>query len=273
MSEQAIVPQAVPERLRKESRRRDIGLTLVLPVLLIAAWYLVTEMVPLIHPAILPSPVAVVRVFVRLALNGELLGHIQSSLLRIFYANVAALLLGAPIGLAMGMYRPVERLLDGLLSIFRPIPPLAWVPLAILWMGIGTTSIVFITFLAAFFAVLINSLTGARAVDKLHILAALSLGASQRRIMTYVVLPTVAPHIFTGFRIAIGVSWMSIVAAELIAAPSGLGYMIIFYRETLRTDAIIVGMLTIGVIGLAMDLGTRWLEQRLMPWRQGVQLP
>jgi ABC-type nitrate/sulfonate/bicarbonate transport system permease component len=245
---------------------------LALPVALVAAWYFVTETMPLFHPTLLPSPVAVLRMFWKLLWNGELFVHIGASLLRIFYANLAALALGVPLGLAMGLYRPVERLLDGLLSIFRPIPPLAWVPLSILWLGIGTMSVVFITFLAAFFAIVVNTIAGARAVDGLHMRAALSLGASQRRIMTHVVLPTVASYVFTGLRIAIGVSWMSIVAAELIAASSGLGYMITYYREVLRTDAIIVGMLTIGVIGLAMDMATRRIEQRLMPWRTGYHL-
>jgi ABC-type nitrate/sulfonate/bicarbonate transport system permease component len=253
-------------------RLREIGWRLILPAVLIAIWYVFTEVKPLFHPTLLPSPVAVVNVFIRLVKNGELATHIVASLERIFWANLAALALGVPLGLAMGLYRPVERLLDGLLSIFRPIPPLAWVPLSILWLGIGALSVVFITFLAAFFAVIINAIAGARAVDKLHMRAALSLGASRRRIMTHVVLPTVAPHIFTGFRVAIGVSWMSIVAAELIAASSGLGYMITYYREVLRTDAIVVGMLTIGVIGLLMDLLTRWLEKKIMPWRQGYTI-
>ena len=253
-------------------RLREVGWRVILPAILIGVWYVFTEIKPLFHPTLLPSPVSVVNVFIRLVKNGELAKHIVASLERIFWANLAALALGVPLGLAMGLYRPVERLLDGLLSIFRPIPPLAWVPLSILWLGIGALSVVFITFLAAFFAVIINAIAGARAVDKLHMRAALSLGASRRRIMTHVVLPTVAPYIFTGFRIAIGVSWMSIVAAELIAASSGLGYMITYYREVLRTDAIIVGMLTIGVIGLLMDLITRWLERRLMPWRQGYSM-
>jgi ABC-type nitrate/sulfonate/bicarbonate transport system permease component len=253
-------------------RLREIGWRLILPAVLIAIWYVFTEVTPLFHPTLLPSPVAVVNVFIRLVKNGELAKHIGASLERIFWANLAALALGVPLGLAMGLYRPVERLLDGLLSIFRPIPPLAWVPLSILWLGIGALSVVFITFLAAFFAVIINAIAGARAVDKLHMRAALSLGASRRRIMTHVVLPTVAPYIFTGFRVAIGVSWMSIVAAELIAASSGLGYMITYYREVLRTDAIVVGMLTIGVIGLLMDLLTRWLEKKIMPWRQGYTI-
>ena len=135
---------------------------------------------------ILPSPTGVVRAFMRLVASGELLNNIGASLLRIFYANCAALLLGVPLGLAMGLYKPVERLCDGLLSLFRPIPPLAWVPLSILWLGIGTLSVVFITFLAAFFAVLVNTIAGAQAVDKQLVRAAQSLGASQRRLMTHV---------------------------------------------------------------------------------------
>ena len=201
-------------------RLREVGWRVILPAILIAIWYFFTEIKPLFHPTLLPSPVAVANMFIRLVKNGELAKHIVASLERIFWANLAALGLGVPLGLAMGLYRPVERLLDGLLSIFRPIPPLAWVPLSILWLGIGALSVVFITFLAAFFAVIINAIAGARAVDKLHMRAALSLGASRRRIMTHVELPTVAPYIFTGFRIAIGVSWMSIVAAACMSLPS-----------------------------------------------------
>ncbi len=259
-------------KLAANSRARELGWRLALPMLLLVVWYVATDILNLTHPVILPSPTSVVRAFMRLAGSGELLNNIGASLLRIFYANCAALLLGVPLGLAMGLYKPVERLCDGLLSLFRPIPPLAWVPLSILWLGIGTLSVVFITFLAAFFAVLVNTIAGAQAVDKQLVRAAQSLGAGQRRLLARVILPSVAPAIFTGFRVAIGVSWMSIVAAELIAAPSGLGYMIMYYREVLRTDAIIVGMLTIGVIGLAMDFGTRWLERRLLPWRTGFHL-
>jgi ABC-type nitrate/sulfonate/bicarbonate transport system permease component len=248
-------------------RGADLGWRLILPGLFLGIWFVVTDVLNLTHPAMLPAPTAVVRMFLRLAGSGELLNNIGASLLRIFYANCGALLLAVPLGLAMGLYRPVERLCDGLLSLFRPIPPLAWVPLSILWLGIGTLSVVFITFLAAFFAVLVNTIAGAQAVDKQLVRASQSLGASQGRLMTAVILPSVAPAIFTGFRVAIGVSWMSIVAAELIAAPNGLGFMIMYYREVMRTDAIIVGMLTIGVIGLAMDFGTRWLERRLLPWR------
>jgi ABC-type nitrate/sulfonate/bicarbonate transport system permease component len=167
----------------------------------------------------------------------------------------------------MGRYKVVEDLMDGLLNILRPIPPLAWIPLAILWFGLGERSVVFITLISAFFAILINTIAGVRAVDKSLPRAALTLGASQSDLIKDVILPAALPHIFTGIRIALGVSWMSIVAAELIASSSGLGYMINYYREVLRSDLILVGMLTIGVVGFSMDRVLLWLERKLLPWR------
>lgn len=251
---------------------REIGWRLVLPVLVLVIWWLVTDVLHLPHPVMLPGPSGVVRQFVQLCDSGELVANIWASLVRIFYANAAALLIGVPLGLGMGLYPPFERLCDGLLSLFRPIPPLAWVPLSILWLGIGTLSVVFITFLAAFFAIVVNTIAGAKSIDMKLVRAAESLGADPARLVRKVVLPSVAPAVFTGFRVAIGVSWMSIVAAELIAAPNGLGYMIMYYREVMRTDAILVGMLTIGVIGLSMDFTIRWIEHRLMPWKTNSQL-
>lgn len=253
-------------------RPAAIARRVVLPLLLVAAWYLVTDVLRVFQSVLLPSPLAVARALVRLASSGELLEHIEASLVRVVQANALALGLGVPLGLGMGLYRPVEELCSGLLNMFRPIPPLAWIPLSILWLGIGALSVVFITFLAAFFAVLVNTIAGTKAVDVRHVRAAASLGASRLRLLTHVVLPSVLPHVFTGFRIAIGVSWMSIVAAELIAATSGLGYMISYYREVLRSDAIIVGMLTIGVIGLLMEWGLRRAERWLLPWREAFYL-
>jgi ABC-type nitrate/sulfonate/bicarbonate transport system permease component len=163
-------------------------------------------------------------------------------------------------------------MMDGLLNILRPIPPLAWIPLAILWFGLGENSVVFITLISAFFAILLNTIAGVRGVDKSLVRAALSLGASRRVLILRVILPATLPSLFTGFRIALGVSWMSIVAAELIASSSGLGFMISYYRELLRSDLILVGMLSIGVIGFLMDRGLLWLEQRLLPWRVRLEL-
>lgn len=129
-----------------------------------------------------------------------------------------------------------------------------------------------ITLLAAFFAVLLNTMAGVRGVERSLVRAALSLGASRRILITRVILPATLPSLFTGFRIALGVSWMSIVAAELIAASSGLGYLITYYRELLRPDIILVGMLSIGIVGFLMDRGLQRLERRLLPWRVSMHL-
>jgi ABC-type nitrate/sulfonate/bicarbonate transport system permease component len=177
-----------------------------------------------------------------------------------------------PLGFFMGLYRPFEEMMDGIVNLIRPIPPLAWIPLAILWFGLGEKSVIFITLISAFFAILLNTIAGVRSVDKSLVRAALSLGATRRVLITKVVLPATLPSLFTGFRIALGVSWMSIVAAELIASSSGLGFMINYYRELLRSDLILVGMLSIGIIGFAMDRGLQWLERRLLPWRVALVL-
>ena len=269
-----IAGESASDGARKAGRRSLSWLYyVVLPILFVLVWFLLTDVMTVFPGALLPSPVKVAVAFAHAIASGELSGNIGASLQRILYADLVALALGVPLGLAMGLYQRIEKLLDGLLSLFRPIPPLAWVPLSILWFGIGTISIVFITFLSAFFAILVSTIAGVRSLDKLHVRAALSLRASRRRLLTHVVLPTTLPSIFTGLRIAIGVSWMSIVGAELIAASSGLGYMINYYQQVLRTDLVIVGMITIGVIGLVMDLSSRWIERRLLPWRQGVRLP
>lgn len=244
---------------------------MLLPALGLVVWHLTAEL-RLANPVLLPAPGRVALAALRAVQSGELFRHVWDSLTRVVYANVIALGAGVPLGIFMGLYRPFEELVDGLLNLFRPIPPIAWIPLAILWFGIGEASVVFITLLAAFFAILLNTFAGVRSVDKSLVRAALSLGASRRTLIRRVVLPATLPSIFTGIRIAVGVSWGSIVAGELIAAASGLGFMIMFYREFLRTDLILVGMSSIAVAGLLMDRGVRWLERKLLPWRVGFQI-
>lgn len=273
----SIAPRKVPQRQRKARNGlgafvKSVLLRAVVPVVLLLVWYYVTEVAKALPSSLLPLPIRVWRTFTQLVANGELAKNTIASLEPIFWANLAALLTAVPLGLLIGLFRPVETLLDSVLTVLRSIPPLAWVPLSILWFGIGAMSVVFITFIAAFFRLLINMIAGAHAIDKLHVRAAQTLGANPGRMLWKVILPSTLPHIFTGFRIGIGASWMSIVAAELVAATSGLGYMIAFYRELLRTDAIAVGVLTIGVIGFAMYFLTRRLENTLLPWRKKEKL-
>lgn len=244
---------------------------MLLPVLGIVLWHFAARF-ELANRVLLPPPELVLLAALRTLQSGELIQHIVDSLVRIAWANGIAIGLGVPLGVFMGLYRPFEELMDGLLNLFRPIPPIAWIPLAILWFGIGQTTVVFITLLAAFFAIVLNTFDGVRGVDRSLVRAALALGASRWILISRVVLPASLPSIFVGIRIAVGVSWMSIVAGELVAATSGLGYMISFYRELLRTDLILVGMATIAIIGLLMDRGLRWLERKILPWRVGLQI-
>lgn len=259
--------------MRSRARRRLArgGRLVVLPLLALVVWH-VAAVYGFANPILLPPPGRVAVSAYRAILTGELLRHIADSLVRVLYANAIALGAGVPLGLVMGLFRPAEELLDGLLNLVRPVPPIAWIPLAILWFGIGEKSVVFITLLAAFFAILLNTFAGVRSVDRSLVRAALSLGASRWVLIWRVVLPASLPSIFTGIRIAFGVSWASIVAGELIAATSGLGFMITFYRELLRTDLILVGMAGIAVAGLLMDRALGWAQRKLLPWRVAFQI-
>ena len=169
----------------------------------------------------------------------------------------------------MGWSSRFRAVVDPLLEFVRPIPPLAWIPLSILWFGIGDVQIVYIIFLAAFFPVVLNSLAGARDVDTYLVRAGLSLGARPRELFTTVVLPAALPHIFTGMRVGLGIGWMALVAGELVAAPSGLGYMINNARTLFRSDYILLGMVLIGVLGLVLDYLMRQAARIVMPWHRG----
>jgi ABC-type nitrate/sulfonate/bicarbonate transport system permease component len=158
---------------------------------------------------------------------------------------------------------------DPLLEFIRPIPPLAWIPLSILWFGIGDTQIVYIIFLAAFFPIVLNSMAGARDADTYLVRAGLSLGARPRELFSTVVLPGALPNIFTGVRVGLGIGWMALVAGELVAAPSGLGYMINNARTLFRSDYILLGMVLIGVLGLVLDFIMRKAALLIMPWHKG----
>jgi ABC-type nitrate/sulfonate/bicarbonate transport system permease component len=239
--------------------------------LLILVWQGASEL-QFINPVLMPSPARVLATGWTFLKSGELFIHIRDSLIRIAFANVLSVLIAVPLGFAIALYKTPRDLFDGILNVLRPIPPLAWIPLAILWFGLGEKAIVFITSIAAFFAILLNTISGVRGVERSLIRAALSLGATRTSLFLRVMFPATLPAIFTGLRIALGLSWMSIVAAELIAAASGLGFMISYYRELLRSDVIIVGMLTIGAVGYIMDRGLIWLESKILPWRTSLSI-
>jgi ABC-type nitrate/sulfonate/bicarbonate transport system permease component len=217
----------------------------------------------------LPPPTAVFSAAIDLMNRGVLLTHVFDSLKRVLLAVGTASAIGIPLGLAMGWFPRFRRAVDPLLEFIRPIPPLAWIPLSILWFGIGDTQIVYIIFLAAFFPIVLNSMAGARDIDTYLVRAGLSLGARPGELFATVVLPGAMPNIFTGVRIGLGIGWMALVAGELVAAPTGLGYMINNARTLFRSDYILLGMVLIGVLGLALDFIMRKLALLIMPWHRG----
>lgn len=214
---------------------------------------------------LLPPPSAIVPAAWELILSGELLRHAADSLKREFVAFLWATS-AIPIAIAMSWWPRIGEQLNPLMELLRPIPPLAWIPLSILWFGIGDTQNQFIIFLAIFFPVLLNTISGVKSIEPNLIRAARCLGASEWDILLRVVLKAALPQIITGVRIGLGVGWMALVAAELVGATSGLGFLINDARTILRTDFVIVGMVTIGIIGLMIDWVVRSVLRLLLPW-------
>lgn len=217
--------------------------------------------------ALLPPPQHVAVAAWELARSGELWKHLQDSLKRELVAFLWATT-AIPLGIAMGWWKAVEEQFDPLVEVLRPVPPLAWIPLSILWFGVGDTQNQFIIFLGCFFPILLNTIAGVKGVEPNLVRAARCLGASEARILWRVVLRAAMPQIITGVRVGLGVGWMALVAAELVGANSGLGFLINDARTVLRTDYVIVGMATIGIVGLAIDRAIRVGMARLLPWSQ-----
>lgn len=245
---------------------------IALPVVCVVLWYLLSQVFVVFSPIIAPPPSAVGEAVVDLVGTGELLLHVRSSLTRVFLGFAMAALFALVLGTFMGLYQGIMDIAQGMVNLLRPIPPLAWIPLAILWFGIGDASAVFIVAYAAFFPILLNTISGVKDVDRLMVRAAKTLGARDRFIVLHVILPAALPSVITGLRLGLGISWAAIVAAELIAAQSGLGYMIEYYRRLIMTEKVVLGMIVIGVIGLGLDIVLRRLEEIVRPWRAGLKI-
>lgn len=214
---------------------------------------------------LMPPPTAVVAAAWELILSGELAKHFWASLKRELIAFVYAST-AIPIGILMGWSKTAQSLLEPVFEMLRPIPPIAWIPLAILWFGIGDLQNQFIIFLGIFFPLLINTIAGVKNVEHNVVRAARCLGASELDVLLKVVFRAAMPQIITGIRVGLGVGWMALVAAELVGATSGLGWLISDARSVLRTDIILVGMVSIGAAGLLIDQGLRWVARKMLPW-------
>jgi taurine transport system permease protein len=239
-------------------------------VVLVALWFLVTES-GWVKPLFLPSPLAVWDKFIRALTEGvsnsTLLQHTLASISRVFGAFLLAVLTAVPIGILMGVNRFVRGLFDPIIEFYRPLPPLAYLPLVIIWLGIGEFPKVFLIYLAIFAPMAIAARAGVRSVSTEQIHAAYAMGATRRQVISQVIMKAALPEIFTGMRIGIGVGWTTLVAAEMVAANRGLGFMVLNAAENLESDTVIMGIFIIGIFAFAFDLLIRYLEKALIPWK------
>ena len=252
--------------------KREVSLLLISSLSvasLVLLWWGVTR-AGLIEPLFLPSPQAVAQRGWQLLNEGymgaSLWQHLGASLGRIGLGLLAALFTAIPLGIAIGRNRIARGIFDPLIEFYRPIPPLAYLPLIVIWCGIGELSKVLLIYLAIFAPIAIATATGVRTVDPTKLRAAQSLGATQAQLIRHVILPSALPEILTGIRIGLGVGWSTLVAAELIAATSGLGFMVQSAAQFLVTDVVILGILIIAVIACTLEVGLRALQRKLVPW-------
>lgn len=239
-------------------------------ITLLTIWFFISE-TGIVSPLFLPSPLKVIGKFVEISTEGyrghTLAGHVIISIYRILAGFFLGCIAGIPIGISMGLSKIVRGTMDPIIELYRPVPPLAFIPLIIVWMGIGDYGKIFLLFLAVFSIMVINSRSGVRSVtiEKIH--AAYSLGASRWQVLLHVILVNALPEIFTGMRVAMGVAWGTLVAAEMVAATSGIGWMVINSARFLRTDIVIMGIIVMGIIGYMFDLIMRSIEKKVIPWK------
>ncbi|RMX05076.1 ABC transporter permease subunit [Corticibacter populi] len=261
---------AVPQfRLPGAGSSRPISVACI--AALLGLWWLSTAR-GWVPPLFLPAPEAIKNAFLN-AWSGNIQGgqsllvHLQWSALRVFGAFLLAVVTAVPIGIAMGASRIARGIFDPPIEFYRPLPPLAYLPLIVIWFGIDETSKVILIYLACFAPIALAAKAGVRSASIEQINAALSLGASRWQLITHVIVPAALPDILVGLRIAIGFGWTTLVAAEMVAATVGLGQMVLNASNFLRTDIVVMGILVIGLVAWSFDLLMRWVEARLVPWR------
>jgi NitT/TauT family transport system permease protein len=215
------------------------------------------------HPnQLLPGPWAVVKAIGELLHHGLLVKYVVASLFRVSWGFVLAALLAIPMGLYIGWNRRADMALNPLIQILRPISPLAWIPIAILWFGVGDLAAVFLIFLGCFFPLLLTAMNAVRNIPAVYVNAGRNFGLGPVDLVARVLLPAVMPQLIIGMRITLGVGWLVVVAAEMIAVSSGLGFLIVDARNAgNRYDLVVAGMVMIGLIGLLLDIGMRSLQQ------------
>jgi NitT/TauT family transport system permease protein len=240
------------------------------PVAFIAALLVIWQVAINRHPGqLLPGPWQVTQGIGELLHHGLLFKYVVASLFRVTWGFLLAAVIAIPLGLTIGWYRRAEMAFNPLVQIFRPISPLAWIPIAILWFGVGDLSAIFLIFVGCFFSLLLTAMSAVHNIPAVYINVGRNFGLSTPDFVYRVLYPAVAPQLIIGLRITLGIAWLVVVAAEMIAVSSGLGFLIVDARNAgNRYDLVVAGMVVIGIIGLLLDLGMRSLE-RVKSFRWG----
>ena len=258
------------EQFGAPGQGKNTLISTVTVIVLLLLWVVVTE-TGLVKPLFLPSPRAVFAKFILVSTEGfsnsTLTEHTLTSLYRVFSAFLLACITAIPIGVMMGVSRFVRGIFDPPIEFYRPLPPLAYLPLVIIWFGIGEFSKIFLIYLAIFAPMAIAARAGVRSVSIEQIHAAYSMGASKWQVIRHVIVPAAMPEILTAMRIAIGFGWTTLVAAEMVAATKGLGQMVLNASNFLRTDIVIMGIVVIGAVAYLFDLLMRYVEHLVVPWK------
>jgi NitT/TauT family transport system permease protein len=271
-SHQANVPPKKESMLAIQDSLQRLILKIVIPLLIVLIlWQLIASLTRI-------SLLDVFNALLRLTFEGDSEGiylsqHIVASVNRVTLGFLFAGVTGIPLGVIIGRYRSVDSILGPVVEAMRPIPPIAWIPLSLLMFPgniIGAQA--FIIWVGAFFPILINTTTGVKRTEPVHIDVAKTLGASEPHILGKIVVPSASPEIFAGLRIGFGIGWMCLVAAEMLRGHDGLGYLIWTYWGVGRTAEVIIGMLLIGLIGFLITFAFLYLERRLLKWRQTVSV-
>ena len=242
---------------------RKTLISLIVPVIIVLFWALLTTYTGIIPSYLIPSPHDVFAAFEELLVNGTLVSDTLDTLTRVLLGFIVAAAVAIPVGILMGWSKTVENYLSFTIGILRPIPPIAWIPFAILWFGLGLGSAIFVIFVGSVFPILINTADGVKRIDKVYIESASTLGANQYQTLRKVVVPAALPNIITGLKVGMGIALMCTVAAEMIGSNNGLGYLILTATSMLDSASAIVGMLTIGVIGLGFEFIFTRMERKI----------
>lgn len=248
-------------------------LTIITWTIILGSWYITTKF-ELFSSTLVPSPYKVWTTFIDILNKGyngiPLIMHLFASFQRLFIALLLATITAIPLGLLSGYSRRVRAIIDSIVEFYRPLPPLAYYTLLILWFGIDNTSKIVLLYLAGFAPIYIACVSAVTKINMDYILSAKSLGANSKSVFFKIVLPACLPEIFTGIRTAVGVSYTTLVSAEMIAATSGIGWMVLDASNFLKSDVIIVGILIMGFTGILIDYGLRHLERKVVFWKGHV---